>query len=221
LRCAYPETNPESSTAPDAFTSVEKTTAAEHNLTNVIKPRISSLAELSSRRNTDPYALSSGLRRTFREAKKVDKKIRAEEKGVRDKFALPEDLVLVREDDVRDEAREEWERGRRDWEREEDVRRKRIESQYGTLSLNDLAPSTSAKGKPRVTSTSSVSSKRAAITKALSQHSSAASTILASTVLRNSLKRKDPFLSSASLGGKSSSVSRPKAKDVGIMSRRS
>ncbi|KAF9520887.1 hypothetical protein BS47DRAFT_1323445 [Hydnum rufescens UP504] len=105
------ETNGSSSGPTDAFASVEKTTAAESNLTNVIKPRLSSLADLSDRRNADPYALSSKLRRSFREIKKADTRIRAEEDGLRDKFGLPKELDLIKEDEVREEAKEEWERG--------------------------------------------------------------------------------------------------------------
>ena len=155
------------------------------------------IQDLSARRNTDPDALSSKLRNTFRAVKKADKRKREEEDGVRDKFALPKTLALVSEEDVREEAREEWERSRMEFQRDEDVRRKRFEAQHGTLGLNERR-----RAKP--TSTSAPITQQSRVVPA---HS------LASTILRNSLKRKDPFGSGTGSG-------RLSAKDVGILSKR-
>jgi len=165
------------SSAGDAIASLEKTTAAEENLNSVVKPRISMLNDLSGRRNSDPYTLSKKLRSTFRETKKADKRAREEEDSVRNKFGLSTELKLVKEDDVREEAREEWQRARREYKLEEDVRQKTFKSQHGSLGLNS---------QPKMKSSRVAGS-------SLSSSSSSAKSALAATLLRNSLKKSDPF----------------------------
>jgi len=202
------ETNAGPSGVTDAFASVEKTTAAESNLNNVIKPRLSSLAELSDRRNQDPYTLSSKLRRSFREIKKVDKRIRDEEDSVRDKFALPKQLDLVKEDEVREEAKEMWERGRTEWIREEDKRRKVFDSQFGSLGLNKPIPLSSATKRTLTTTFDAPPPKRP-------RSVPSPRSTLASTILRNSLKRRDPFSVTSPASG-----SRMPAQEVGVISKK-
>ena len=162
----------------DAIASLEKTTVAEENLNNVVKPRISMLSDLSGRRNLDPYTLSKKLRSTFRETKKAEKRAREEEDSVRNKFSLSTELELVKEDDVREEAREEWQRARREYKLEEDVRQKTFRSQHGSLGLNSHP-----KMKSSRVAGSSLSS---------------AKSTLAASLLRNSLKKSDPFTTSSS-----------------------
>jgi len=169
-----PGAGPSSSTG-DAIASLEKTTAAEENLNTVVKPRISMLSDLSERRNLDPYTLSKKLRSTFRETKKADKRAREEEDSVRNKFALPAELQLVKEDDVREEAREEWQRARREYKLEDDVRQKTFRSQHGSLGLNS---------RPKMMKSSRV---------AVGSSSSSAKSALAASLLRNSIKKSDPF----------------------------
>jgi coiled-coil domain-containing protein 130 len=163
------------SSAGDAIASLEKTTAAEENMNSVVRPRISILSDLSERRNADPYVLSKKLRNTFRETKKAEKRAREEEDSVRNKFGLSTELKLVKEDDVREEAREEWQRARREYMLEEDVRQKTFRSQHGSLGLNSQP-----KAKPSRVGGSSSSSP-------------SAKSALAASLLRNSLKKSDPF----------------------------
>lgn len=165
------DSNAGPSSAGDAIASLEKTTAAEENMNSVVRPRISMLSDLSERRNADPYVLSKKLRSTFRETKKAEKRAREEDDSVRNKFSLSAELKLVKEDDVREEAKEEWQRARREYMLEEDVRQKTFRSQHGSLQL-----SSQLKGKPS----------RAA-------GSSSAKSTLAASLLRNSLKKSDPF----------------------------
>jgi len=179
------------SSAGDAIASLEKTTAAEENLNSIVKPRISMLNDLSGRRNSDPYTLSKKLRSTFRETKKAEKRAREEEDSVRDKFGLSTELKLVKEDDVREEAREEWQRARREYKLEEDVRQKTFKSQHGSLGLNSQS-----KTKPSRVAGSSLSS------------SSSAKSTLAATLLRNSLKKSDPF----TVGSSSTSLAKARGK---------
>ena len=206
------ETNASSSGVTDAFASVERTTAAESNLNNVIKPRLSSLAELSDRRNQDPYRLSSKLRRSFREIKKVDKRIRDEEDSVRDKFALPKELDLVKEDEVREEAKEMWERGRTEWIREEDKKRKVFDSQFGSLGLNKPIPLSSATKRTTTAAFGVPPPKRP---RSVPSTQSAPMSTLASTILRNSLKHRNPFSVTSSASG-----SRMPAQAVGVISKK-
>ncbi|KAF8339982.1 uncharacterized protein EI90DRAFT_3243071 [Cantharellus anzutake] len=171
----------------DAFAAVEKTVAAETTLIEVTRPRLSTLQELSERRNANPYALSSSLRKTFRKIKKAEKRAEDEEKAVRDKFALPEELHLVKEDDVREEAKEEWVRSRREWEMEEEVRQKKFDSNYGHLGINGVPPKVTSK--------------------------------LASSLLRNSLKKQGALLPSISTS-RSLIGRKLVAKDIGVVKKR-
>ncbi|KAF8318487.1 DUF572-domain-containing protein [Clavulina sp. PMI_390] len=183
------ETDPKPgfSTGGDAMGSLEKTAAAEENMTKVVQPRLTMLTDLSERRNADPYTLSKTLRSTLRVAKKAEKRAKEEEDSVRNKFSLPNDLALVKEDEVREEAHEEWKKAREAFKLEDDVRRKTFQSQHGSLGLNH---------KVRSVSSSSVSSsKRSA--RSTSTPSNAKAT-LAATLLRNTQRRLDPFAPSSS-----------------------
>src|SRR5258708_2691310 len=167
----------------DAFAAVEKTVTAETNLSQVIQPRITTLQELSDRRNADPYTLSSSLRRGFREIRKADKRMKEEEKAIRDKFALPEELQLVKEDEIRSEAKEEWARNRREWEMGEEVRRKKFDSRLGQLRING-ASSKYMGGGSNIEGVRHTSGEESG----LSLKKSTAKSRLGSSLIRNSLR---------------------------------
>lgn len=200
------DSNAASAPPGDAIASLEKTTAAEENLNTVVRPRISQLASLSERRNADPYALSRTLRNSFRVTKKADKRAREEEAAVRDKFALPAELALVKEDEVREEAKELWEKakGERRWD-EDDQGKGKGRADVGPSSVASLRQSSSktpsSTSRARIRPSSSNASKPSV------------KSALASTLLKNTQKRADPFASAFS---SSSTPSSRATKGLGI-----
>jgi len=202
---AIHENNPgPNAEAPDPFAAVEKTTASLNHVNQVQQPRISTLEDLSARQSADPYTLSTKLRRTFREEKKVLRRKREEEEGVLDRYALPKRLGLVSEDDVREEAKVEWDKGRKDWEREEVGKRRMLEDD---LKARIRTPSV-ASSKSRPTSSSS----RKMISAASATRPQDA---LASRLILNSMRATKPFPL-----GASGSSQKPRAKDVGVVVRK-
>jgi len=196
----------------DAFAAVEKTVTAETNLNQVVQPRITTLQELSDRRNADPYTLSSSLRKGFREIRKADKRMKEEEKAIRDKFALPEELHLVKEDEVRDEAKEEWARNRREWQMEEEVKRKKFDSNFGQLRINN------SKSMERASSLEDSTPASGGEVASSLKKSSKATSRLASSLIRNSLRKQGSLVPSAlkARGAGTKLV----AKDVGVVKKR-
>ncbi|KAF7964549.1 hypothetical protein HWV62_5796 [Athelia sp. TMB] len=111
----------------DPLAALEKTTDAQTHLTKVQIPRLESLQTVSEQYNSDPYALSLKVRKRFREEKKIDKAKKAVDDGIKGKYGLPETLQLVEEDhNLRDEAKNEWERGQQELEARESSKRRRL-----------------------------------------------------------------------------------------------
>ncbi|KAJ7838366.1 hypothetical protein B0H14DRAFT_2448966, partial [Mycena olivaceomarginata] len=74
------------------------------------KDRFESSQEVTEHYNSDPFALSTKIRKRFREEKKVEK---ATDENIKARYGLPETLTLV-EDDARtaEEAKEQWAQAR-------------------------------------------------------------------------------------------------------------
>jgi coiled-coil domain-containing protein 130 len=167
-----------------------------------MEPRLSSLQELSERNSADPYTLSSKLRRKFRAEKKEDRAKQEEETSVRNRYALPEELKLVPEDEVREEASRGWQERRKDWESEEGGKRLRL--------ANDLNDGDDPDETPSLSHTSRMRAKPKASAIGLS----GASTTLRRTILANTARKRDPFQAGSSVGA----FTRPKV--VGVIVRR-
>lgn len=134
---------------------------------------------MSEHYNSDPYALSLRVRKRFRAEKKVDKEKKVADDQIKGKYGLPETLRLVEDDaDSRSEAREEWEKGRRQLEVQESAKRRRLALETTVI------PTPSTSGLSRLKSPSSSRSSK-------SSNSVAAS--LRARILENSARKSDPF----------------------------
>ncbi|KAG8910378.1 hypothetical protein FRC00_008293, partial [Tulasnella sp. 408] len=102
----------------DPLAALEKTTIQKQTVETVVKPRIEALQGLSEHYNADPYALSVKVRKKFREEKKAEKRKREEDDDFKTKWALDKDLQLVPDEEVRTEAKEAWESGKKEFDRE-------------------------------------------------------------------------------------------------------
>ncbi|EJU04850.1 DUF572-domain-containing protein, partial [Dacryopinax primogenitus] len=90
----YAVHDPEAAGEADPLAALEKTTSALKRIDQVERPRIDSLQELSERRTADPYTVSSKLRKTFREEKKLLEAQRLADEGLKDKYGLNEEIKL-------------------------------------------------------------------------------------------------------------------------------
>lgn len=103
----------------DPLVALEKTTEALKRQELIERPRIESLQVVSDKYNNDPYALSLKVRRKFREEKKIEKAIKAQDDEVKQRYGLPEALPLVRNDPSLElEAKEQFREARRDMQAE-------------------------------------------------------------------------------------------------------
>lgn len=69
------------------------------------------------------------MRKRFRTEKKLDAAKRAADDQIKGKYGLPETLKLLEDDvDARNEARDEWVRGRREHEAQTSIRKARLSS---------------------------------------------------------------------------------------------
>ncbi|KAF8583838.1 DUF572-domain-containing protein [Ramaria rubella] len=152
---AVHDSNAAQSGSIDPLVALEKSTDALKRQETVERPRIESLQSVSDRYNTDPYTLSTRVRKRFREEKKIEKAIKAKDDDVKRRYGLPESLGLVREDDpgLETEAKEQFQLAKRKLE----------------------ADGANGRNRARVPSSSSKAS-------------------LSATVLRNTLRKTDPFI---------------------------
>lgn len=192
---------------------MEKTNTAKHNVETVVKPRIDALLDLSEHYNADPYSMSSKLRKTFREEKKVLKRKREMDDDFKTRYSLPDDMALVAEDDVRQEAKDAWTSEKKSFDRHAAEKRRALELEVGSTpvapAMNAAASSSSARPQSNLPQLPS----RIANSKPSSTKSS-----LASTLLLNSLRRSDPFLSGST--GSSQKPKPPIPKPSGLIVRR-
>lgn len=93
----------------DPFSATEKT-IDQQTWAKTKTSRITELADESDKLSFDPYAVSTSLRRKFREEKKVMLEKQGRDEGLREKYGLHEEVDLG-EEDVED-GRARWEAGR-------------------------------------------------------------------------------------------------------------
>ena len=110
----------------DPLATLEKTTDAQTHLTKVQVPRLEALQGASEHYNSDPYTLSIKVRKRFRTEKKVEKEKAAADDQIKDRYGLPEALTLVADDEVEEEARNEWRKERRALEDRKSGKRRRL-----------------------------------------------------------------------------------------------
>ncbi len=103
----------------DPLAALEKTTDAKNHVEKVQVPRIESLQHLSDHYNSDPYSVSTRIRKRFREEKKVEKAKQKADDELKDRYGLPETLGLIEDSAAsRQEAKDEWEKGVLELERQ-------------------------------------------------------------------------------------------------------
>lgn len=125
------ENDPTKAGPTDPLAQVEKTAESSRRAKEIGAPRIESLYELSENYNADPYELSKRVRKQFREVKKVEKRKRAEDEGVKEKYGLPTTLKLIDEAEVKEEAKLAWAQERPAWEAQERSKRRRTTAELG------------------------------------------------------------------------------------------
>ncbi|WVR08124.1 hypothetical protein IAU60_005170 [Kwoniella sp. DSM 27419] len=77
----------------DPFQAIEKTVDQQAWATKGVT-RLTQLTRQSDRLSSDPYLVSSALRRKFREEKKVAMEVQDKDEGIRERFGLHEDVDL-------------------------------------------------------------------------------------------------------------------------------
>ncbi|KAF8876729.1 hypothetical protein BD779DRAFT_1677629 [Infundibulicybe gibba] len=141
----------EGSAAPaDPLATLEKTTDAQNHLTNVQVPRLELLQSLSEHYNADPYSLSCKVRKRFREAKKIEKQKEKANEHIKGRYALPETLQLLEDDEAaKQTAKEEWIKGKLELELQERTKRRKLAVETVTIpSASGSRPSLSRKVAP-------------------------------------------------------------------------
>jgi len=145
----------------DPLAALEKSTEAKNHMEKVQKPRLEALQSLSEHYGSDPYSLSVKARKRFRAEKKEEAEKTAADDELKGKYALPETLRMTEEtDDTKAEAKERWLKGRQDFEKSQnDKKRKLVE--IGTVALP--SSSTSSRTTSAGPSNSAIDSLRARI----------------------------------------------------------
>ncbi|KAG8748157.1 hypothetical protein FRC10_008890 [Ceratobasidium sp. 414] len=144
---AVHENDPSKNAPLDPLQSLEKSTNQEENYIKHAKPHLEELQELSAARSSDPYALSSRLRKSFRTDKHVALRVKASDDAVRERYGLDANLKLVDANDalLREDAKEGWVEGKRRLE-EESVKRRLEDAHNGLLSVQPSDASSSVAG---------------------------------------------------------------------------
>lgn len=123
-----------SSTPADPLATLEKTTTAQKHMTEVILPRIDELVTYSEKYTADPYALSTKIRKRFRVEKKIELQKKDIDDKIKGKYGLPEELQLIADsEETKEEAREGFAKGRKEFLGEEEMRRRRFVAEFGPL----------------------------------------------------------------------------------------
>ncbi|KZT56939.1 DUF572-domain-containing protein [Calocera cornea HHB12733] len=191
--------DPEASAAAgeaDPLASLEKTTNAVQMMEKVSVPRIEELQEFSERRTADPYALSSKLRRSFREEKRVLQAQQRADEGLREKYGISEEIKLLatpREGPAREreeEEAEEWRARRRDWHADEEAKRRMLEAESG------FVVGVQGKGKARSIGIGKVDGVQGVLRRK-DKEKNATVDKLKATLLRNTARKSDPFVAFA------------------------
>ncbi|KAI5117156.1 hypothetical protein M0805_009498 [Coniferiporia weirii] len=182
--------DPDKAGPSDPLAALEKSTQAQNHLTSVQVPRLESLQSLSDHYNSDPFAHSSRVRKRFRAEKKLDKARKDADDAVKDKYALPESLALVADDDdsVKEEAKEAFARGSIQ-RADEDARRRRLMAEFRPLDPVLPLPGSRAQGSSRKRTSQAPIRARPS-----TEAAAGASFSLRSRLLQSTARYSDPFL---------------------------
>ncbi len=155
-------------------------------MTKVQVPRIEELHDLSAHYNTDPYTLSKKVRKYFREDKKIEQKQKAIDDQVRGKYALPEDLQLLADNEqTKLEAKEQWTKSREDFITSDEAKKRRYIAEFGPLRPSVASAPSSLRNRTRRSGLSSLPSTASA---------AGAKSSLQTRLLQNSARHSDPFI---------------------------
>jgi coiled-coil domain-containing protein 130 len=111
-------------------------------------PRLEELQAAADAQGEDPYSHSLRVRKRFRAEKKTEQARAAVDTALRDKYALPEALALVRDDaDTAAQDHAEWERARAVTREADSNKRRRIADRPLTAAVRS-GGSGSSRGKP-------------------------------------------------------------------------
>ncbi|TCD63756.1 hypothetical protein EIP91_004971 [Steccherinum ochraceum] len=111
----------------DPLAALEKSTDAQNHMNKVQVPRLEALQSHSDHFGSDPYALSLRARKKFRVEKKIDKEKKLVDDSLKSKYGLPETLSLTAEsEDTRAQAKEEWLRGRQEFEAQQMSKKRKL-----------------------------------------------------------------------------------------------
>lgn len=92
-------------------------------------PRIEALQSLADHYGSDPYSLSRKVRKRFREEKKVEKEKQAEDDELKERYGLPEELAMKRDDaETREQDREAWLKAKEELAGRQRAKKPRLES---------------------------------------------------------------------------------------------
>ncbi|KAF9466461.1 DUF572-domain-containing protein [Collybia nuda] len=177
-------------TSVDPLAALEKTTDAQNHLTNVQIPRLETLQTVSEHYNSDPYTLSTKVRKRFREEKKIEQRQRRMDDHIKGRYGLPASLSLVADDDEsRQMAKEEWEHGKRELALRESSKRRKLAVEVVSIPTSSARPGTS--------SAASISSLEASRLHRLPSQSKTSSTnvlnSLRARILENTARQSNPF----------------------------
>lgn len=198
------KTDNDKASVEDPLAALEKSTEAQNHAKNVQLPRLEALQSVSEHYNADPFTLSRLVRKRFREEKKVEKRKRDADDAVKGRYALPEDLTLVPDDEsIRDEARDEFAKARREYLADEDAKRRRLVAESGppiiTKGLSGSAGLRGLTGRSKISNAGSSNEMK--------------TSSLRSKLLLSTSKRSDPFL-------QQSRSKPPDAKALGVNLKR-
>ncbi|PFH46809.1 hypothetical protein AMATHDRAFT_77497 [Amanita thiersii Skay4041] len=111
----------------DPLAILEQSTEAQNYVAKVHMPRLEALQQASEHYNADPYIHSMKLRKRFREEKRVEKEKQEADNQLKGRYGLPASLSLIEDDEeVRQEAHQEWEKGRRELKSFKNLERDRL-----------------------------------------------------------------------------------------------
>lgn len=142
--------------------------------------------------------------------KKIEKAQKAADDEVKGRYALPETLKLIREDeDSKAEAKGEWNKERQKYLALENAQKRQLQAEIGSL---QITPS-SSKGAP-----SGERRRRILPASTISSTSSAAGAVMSlrSRLLQNTIRQSDPFLSQR----RSTPAKLTASKDIGGLIRK-
>ncbi|KIP11061.1 hypothetical protein PHLGIDRAFT_28178 [Phlebiopsis gigantea 11061_1 CR5-6] len=113
----------------DPLAALEKSTEAQNHMNQVQVPRIEALQSLADHYGSDPYSLSRKVRKRFREEKKVENEKQAEDDELKERYGLPEELAMKRDDaETREQDREAWLKAKEELAERQRAKKPRLES---------------------------------------------------------------------------------------------